>query len=64
MAKIQSLPSDALERFYADGFGVQGKEEAPFNSVDIDHATELLNGISKSTGGLSDMTQNDSGTLK
>ena len=64
MAEMKSLPSDALERFYADGFGVQWKEEAPFSSVDIDYATEWLNAISKSAGGLSEMTQNDSATLK
>ena len=64
MAKMKSLPSDALERLYAGEFGVQWKEKAPFSSVDIDYATELLNSISKSAGGLSDMTQNDSATLK
>ena len=64
MAEMKSLPSEVLERFYADGFAVQWKEEAPFSSVDIDHATEWLNGISKSAGGLSNMTQNDSATLK
>ena len=64
MAEMKSLPSEALERFNADGFGVQWKEEAPYSSVDIDHATEWLNGIAKSEGGLSDMTQNDSATLK
>ena len=48
MAEMKSLPSEALERFNADGFGVQWKEEAPYSSVDIDHATEWLNGIAKS----------------
>ena len=45
MAKMKSLPSDALERLYAGEFGVQWKEKAPFSSVDIDYATKLLNSI-------------------
>ena len=64
MAKMKNQPSDAMERLYASGFGIQWKEEKPFSSDDIDHASELLNGISKSAGGLSDMIQNDSATLK
>ena len=60
---MKSLPADTLKRF-DDGFGVQWKEEQSFTAVDIDHATEWVNGESKSTGGLSTITQNDSATLK
>lgn len=64
IAEMRSLPSAVLKRFETDGFGVQWRDEAPFTSVDIDHATEWVNAAAKSSGGLSTITQIDSATLK
>lgn len=58
-----SLPDALLERFDSHGFGVRWRDDAPFTSVDVDHATEWMNGIAKS-GGLSNVTQNEGTTLK
>ena len=60
---MKSLSDAVLGRFEADGFCVQWRNDAPFTSVDVDHATEWVNGNAKS-GGLSAITQNDNATLK
>ena len=64
MADMKHLPSEVLEHFDTDGFCVQWNDDSPFSSVDIDHATEWLNGTSKAFGGLATITQNDRATLK
>ena len=50
--------------FKTDGFSVYWKDNKPFSGVSTDHATEWVNGIEKSVGGLSNITQTDSATLK
>ena len=62
MADMKNLPSEVLE--WSTGFCVQWNDDSPFSSVDIDHATEWLNGTSKAFGGLATITQNDRATLK
>ena len=61
---LYRLPSNVLQQFISDGFGVQWRDDAPFTSVSIDHATEWVNGAAKASGGLASITQIDSATLK
>ena len=63
MSEMWSLPNELLNRFDSKRFGVRWREEAPYKSVDVDHATEWMNGIAKSRG-VGNITQNDGTTLK
>ena len=58
-----NLPPAVLERIKGE-FGVQWNDNNPFSRVSVDHATEWVNGISKSSGGLSSITQTDTATLR
>ena len=58
-----TLPNELLNRFDSNGFEVQWREEAPYTSVNVDHAREWMNEIAKSRG-LGNNTQNDGITLK
>ena len=62
--EMYQLPANVKDRFLTTGFGVQWRDNCPFTAVDVDHATEWVNGIAKSTGGLADITQTDSATLR
>ena len=62
--EMHLLPEDVKDKFRADGFGVQCHDNCPFTSVDVDHATEWVNGIAKSSGGLAAITHIDSATLR
>ena len=64
MAELFLLPPEAVSSLKTEGFRVQGKEDAPFESVSDDHATEWVNGISKEGGKLGKITQIQSATLK
>ena len=46
------------------GFSVQWVEGEPFSGVDHDHATEWMNGLSKDSGGFSDVAHIDSTGLR
>ena len=64
MLKTNMIPNEVLKSIIKDGFGVQWKDDAPFTAVSDDHATEWVNGLSKSAAGLKSITQIDSATLK
>ena len=58
------LPADVLDSLISEGFGVTWNDDSPFTTVSDDHATEWVNGLSKSAAGLKSITQVDSATLK
>ena len=50
---MSHLPDKVLVELRRGNFGVQWNEDSHFSHVDEDHATEWVNGIGKSTGGIS-----------
>ena len=58
------LPPDVKQELLDEGFGVRWRDNAPFTSVCGDHSTEWVNKFSKSSGGFSTMTQNESASLR
>ena len=51
------IPNEVLKSIIEDGFGGHWKDNTPFTDVSNNHATEWINTISKSSGGLSTATQ-------
>ena len=62
--ELSMIPNEVLKSIIEDGLGMQWKSNAPFTAVSDDHATEWVNGLSKSAAGLKSIIQIDSATLK
>ena len=62
-AELHRLPDNVLDSLISEGFGVTWNDDSPFSTVSDDHATEWVNGQSKSSSGLQSITQVDSATL-
>ena len=58
------MSDEVLDELTSDGFGVTWNDGSPFSTVSDDHATEWVNGISKSAAGLESITQVDSAATK
>ena len=61
---MSKLPNDVQAEFDEENFGVQWRDEAPFTAVDVDHATEWMNGNEKRCRGIAGITQTDSALLR
>ena len=61
--EMHQLPQEAKDEL-DEGSGVRWRDNAPFTSVDHDHAVEWVNKAAKSSGGLENLTHNDSASLK
>ena len=64
LTELFRLPPYITKEFKTEGFSVHWKDDKPFSSVSIDHATEWVNRQAKSTGGLANTTQINSATIK
>lgn len=60
---MHQLPQEAKDEL-KEGSGVRWREDAPFTSVDHDHAVEWVNKAGKSAGGLEKLLHDDSASLK
>ena len=65
MEEMTRLPEVVLNEFCSGNFGVQWNDDAPYTTVDLDHATEWVNGIGKaSSSGYKAITQTTSALVK
>ena len=62
--EMSHLPDKVLVELRRGNFGVQWNKDSYFSHVDEDHATEWVNEIEKSTGGISGITQTPSALLR